>query len=173
MEIFSGMKDVRIGYNTDINLENGDLMLTSGIDYIELEIYKLLITKQGDWKVSPLIGCSPNDFIGEQNTRDTALKIEQYIENGLKETIYPCHLKVRSVPTNYTSLMIFIDILFQTIEIDSIPFEFDFANGFRKLNRIDTKVQEAKSSSSYNINNISNMKRPNKYWSYITNERNK
>lgn len=171
MQIFQGMNDIRLGYNTDISFENNDLMLTSGNDYIELEIYKLLITSPGDWKASPLLGCSPNDFTGDSNSRETGKKIEQYLINGLKDTIYPAQVSVRCVPTNYTTMMIFVDILFQNIEIDSIPFEFDFVNGIKKFDKIDKKITETRSSESYKINNIANLKRPNKYYDRIRQER--
>lgn len=170
-EVFSGMRDVRLGYNTDIDFENGDLMITTGIDYLEIEIYKLLITEPGDWKASPLIGCSPNKFIGEENIRDTGKKIEQYIKEGLKVTVYPCNLSVRVVPTNYSTIMIFIDVLFQTTLIDSIPFEFDFISGIKKVTKIDSKVTNYKSSENYSINNITNLKKPNKYVEQIRKER--
>ena len=51
-EAFAGMKDILLGYDTDIYFENNDLMICTGVDYIEREIYKLLITEPGDWKAN-------------------------------------------------------------------------------------------------------------------------
>ncbi|MCK9428846.1 MAG: hypothetical protein M0R17_02395 [Candidatus Omnitrophica bacterium] len=162
-EFFEGMRDIRLNYDLDINFKNGDLLTTTGIDYIQIEIYKLLITEPGDWKASPKLGCTPNIFTGAQNTKDTGKKIENYLKEGLKDTVFPSQVNVRVVPTNYTNIMIFIDILLQNFEIDSIPFEFDFINGIKKFNKLDYVVNKPKSSIEYKINNISNIKRPNKY----------
>lgn len=166
-EAFAGMKDILLGYDTDIHFENNDLMTCTGIDYIEREIYKLLITDPGDWKANPTIGCSPNRFTGDQNTRELGKFIENYIRNGLKDTVYPSQVDVRVVPTGYETILIFVDIIIQNEEITSVPFEFDFINGIKKLDRMDSRVTNPTSSRTYKINDITNLKRPNKYWTQI------
>lgn len=166
-EAFAGMHDILLGYDTDIHFEFNDLMLTTGVDYIEREIYKLLITSPGDWKANLRLGCSPNDFTGDQNTRETGKAIQQYLYNGLKSTVFPAQIDIRVVPTGYDTIMIFIDILVQNEEITSVPFEFDFINGIKKFNKIDSRVVTPTSSKTYKINDISNLKRPNKYWTQI------
>lgn len=167
MEPYSKMVDIRLGYDTDIYFENSDLMTTTGIDYIEIEINKLLITEPGDWKTQQNIGCTPNIFTGDKNDRVTGRKIENYLKEGLKGTVYPGQVNVRVVPTGYDTLMIFVDILLPNFEIDSIPFEFDFINGIKKFNKIDSRVTTPISSTNYKVNDISNMKKPNKYWKQI------
>jgi hypothetical protein len=167
IEAFVGMKDVLLGYDTDIYFENNDLMLCTGIDYIEREIYKLMITEQGDWKANPTIGCSPNSFTGEQNTRELGKRMEFFIREGLKSTAFPSQVTVRVVPTGYEHLMVFVDIYVQNSEVTSIPFEFDFINGIRKLTRMDARTTKPKSSDNYKINDIANLKRPNKYWNQM------
>jgi hypothetical protein len=161
------MTDIRMNYDTDLNFESDDLMLTSGRDYIELEVYKLLITEQGEWKASPKIGCSPQTFIGAANTRDTAKQLEAYLKEGLSFTVYPAQVDIKVVPTGYTNVMIFIDISHPDFDTDSVIFEFDFVNGIRKFNKIDERVTPPQSSDTYKLNDISNMKRPNQYWSSI------
>lgn len=164
MEPFSGMKDVLIGYDTDLHFENGDLMTVTGIDYIEKEIYKLLITEPGDWKLNPRIGCSPNEFSGSQNTREVGKKIQLHLLEGLRQTTNPGILDIRVVPTNYDTVMIFIDLLLPEYPTDTIIFEFDFTNGIKNFNKIDRRVTKPRSSPNYKVNDITNMKRPNKYW---------
>lgn len=171
MELYTAMYDVLLGLDTDLHFENGDLMLTNGLDYIEREIFKLLITEPGDWKASPQLGCTPNIFTGNQNTRETARSIESFLKNGLKETVFPGQVDVRVVPVDYNSVMIFVDILLENFEIDSIPFEFDFINGIKKFNKIDTRVISPVSSNDYKLNDISNMKKPNKYWQTLREDR--
>ena len=164
MQPYSLMNDIRLNYDTDLNFENGELMLTSGLDYIEIEIYKLLITEPGDWKISQNIGCTPNVFTGEKNDRVTGRKIENYLIEGLKRTIFPGQVNVRVVPTGYETVMIFVDIALPNFEVDSIPFEFNFINGIKKFNKMDSRVTTPISSINYKVNDISNMKKPNKYW---------
>lgn len=169
MTPFSGMKDILFGYDTDIHFENGDLMQTTAIDWLEREVYKLLITSPGDWSSTRTMGCSPNQFIGELNTRENAKKIEDYIVNGLRDYITPAYSSVKVIPVSHDSLICLIDIYIEGLELTSIPFEFNFVNGFVKLEKNDTRVQEAISSETYKINNISNMTRPNKYYERIRN----
>jgi hypothetical protein len=171
MEPFIGMKDILFGYDTDIHFGNDDLLTVNGIDYIEREIYKLLITEPGDWKLNPKLGCSPNSFSGAQNTRETGKKIQLYLTEGLRFTVNPASLDVRVVPTNYDSVMIFIDIVFPDYQTDKLIFEFDFINGLKKFDKMDPKVSEPNSSKKYKVNNISSMKRPNKYWEKLRESR--
>lgn len=168
VEPFTRMRDIILGYDTDIHFENDDLMTTTGVDYIEREVYKLLITDPGDWKADQTIGCSPSKFLGEHNTRETAAELEQYVEEGLRITAAPAQVRARAVPVGYEKILLFIDIYSSDYEIVSVPFEFSYTTGIRKLDRADPRVQKtAKSSSNYTINDITNLKRPNKYWSRL------
>jgi len=167
-EPFSQMKDILLGYDTDIYFEKEDLMTTSGIDFMERELYKLLITLPGDWKADPTIGASPNKFTGEQNTRETAKEIEIYLEEGIRLTVFPGIPRIKVVPTSLESIMIFIDIHLPSFEVLTIPFEFDYINGIKRLIKRDSKVTPIISSKDYKINNIENLKRPNKYWSRMS-----
>lgn len=169
-EAFSGMQDILLGYDTDLHFENGDLMTTTGIDYIEREIYKLLITEPGDWKASPLLGASPNRLTGEQNTRENAQIMQDILLEGIKQTVYPASAEVRVVPTDYESVLVFIDVFVRSQEVVVLPFEFDYITGFRKLSRSDPRVTQPKTTQQYTINDISKTKRPNKYWSRIRQE---
>jgi hypothetical protein len=164
MEPMGGMTDVLFGYDTDLHFENGDLMTTTGIDYIEREIYKLLITEPGDWKLNLKLGCSPNTFSGSKNNRETGKRIQLHLTEGLQSTIRPGVVDIRVVPTNYDTVMIFIDLIFPNYLVDTMTFEFDFINGIKKFDKMDPKITEPRSSMNYKINNISNMKRPNQYW---------
>lgn len=167
-EPFNKMVDILFGYDTDIHFENDDLMTTTGIDFIEREMYKLLITEPGQWKADPSIGACPNKFTGEQNTREVGEAIEKYVESGLKLTVAPGIPKVRVVPTGNEKVMIFIDINLPNFQRISVPFEFDYINGIRKLTKIDSRTTPIVSSQEYDINNISNLRRPNKYWSRLS-----
>jgi len=162
---FSEMHDILLGYDTDLHFENGDLMVTSGIDYIEREVYKLLITLPGDWKSTPQMGASPNKFTGEPNTREIGQAIERHIKRGIQEFIFPAQVYVKVVPVDYDKVIGFVDLYTLDTKISRIPFEFDYVNGFRKVDSIDERVTQELSDRNTKINNIENQKRPNKYWS--------
>lgn len=168
IESYGLMVDILFGYDTDIHFAGDDLMTTSGIDFIEREIYKLLITIPGDWKSNPTIGASPNKFTGEQNTREIGKQIEQYIAKGLRLTTAPGIPRIRVVPTSNETIMIFIDIQIGNIQKITIPFEFDYINGIKKFERIDSQVTQIAPSDQYDLNDISNLRRPNKYWSRMS-----
>lgn len=164
--LYSQMTDILLGYDTDIYFEGDDLMTCNGVDFIEREIYKLLITEHGEWKLSQNLGCSPVKFAGEQNTRETAKKLEQYIVEGLAFSVAPAKLKVRVVPTNYDTVLLFIDIYSPSNLELSIPFEFNYNNGISKLDRADPRIVVPK-TDTYTVNDIMNLKKPNKYWSRL------
>lgn len=166
-EPYNRMKDILLGYDTDIHFENDDLMTTTGIDFIERELYKLLITMPGEWRADPTIGVSPNKYTGEQNTRENAKEIETYIEQGIRLTVTPGTPRVRVVPTGTDRIMIFIDVQLPTFEQLSVPFEFDYVNGIKRLTKRDAKVTTIRSANN-EINNIENLRRPNKYWSRMS-----
>jgi hypothetical protein len=165
-ELYSKMTDVMLGYDTDIHFDGGDLMTTSGIDYIEREIYKLLITEPGQWRLNLAIGCSPVKFAGEPNTREIAKKLETYIKDGLAFTVSPAGLKVQIVPTDYDSVLLFIDILTSNAIQTTIPFEFNYTNGISKLDRADPRLVVPK-TGDYQVNDLDNLSKPNKYWSRL------
>lgn len=163
-EPFSSMLDIRLDYETDISFENGDLLTTTGLEYIELEIFKLLITSPGDWKASPQIGSSLENFIGLNNTREVGKAIEQHLQANLASTIYPAQLNVRIVPTSDSTITCVIDVYVDGEISTRFPFEFDFVAGFKKITLRDAKTTSKKSSNQYQINDIAQTTRPNKYY---------
>lgn len=170
-EPFSGMRDILFGYDTDIHFSGGDLQTTSGLDYIEREIYKVLISDKGDWKTSPNLGASLSSFIGQKNNRETAEGIKSYVEKSLRSTVYPASLNVDVVPVNESRIMVVINILVNGNSIDRFPFEFDFVNGFKKVSLRDAQVTNTQSSNNYKINDISKMQNYNKYYERQRNNR--
>lgn len=169
MQLYTNMKDILFGYDTDLHFENGDLMLTStGTDFIEREVYKLLITEHGQWKTNMRIGASPVVFAGEPNTRETAKALEKYLTEGLAFSLAPAASKIKVVPTNYDTVLIFIDIYSPDALEISIPFEFNFTNGISKLERGDPRTVVPK-TGDYQVNDIANLRKPNKYWNRLSN----
>jgi len=163
-DVFTGMHDILLGYDTDIYFENGDLMLTTGIDYIIREIYKLMITSPGDWRLAPSLGCSLEKFVGENNTRELAEKIQEHLQKGLSMTVYPSQAVIKVVPTDYDRILCFIDLYLLNDNFVTIPFEFDYTSGSIKINRMDEKTTKPQSTKNLQVNNIRNMRKPNKYW---------
>jgi hypothetical protein len=166
-EPFLGMRDILLGFDTDIYFEDGDFMTCTGLDYITREIFKLLITNKGSWKAAPNIGCSPSSFIGEENTRENGERLKTLVEDGLKSTVYPGQIKVKVVPTDQSKVMVFIDIYSSDNMVSIEPFVFDFVSGVYKLNTIDARTTTKKSSSELTINSTQTSRRSNQYWDRI------
>lgn len=167
--LYSKMKDVLFGYDTDIHFENGDLMLTDGgVDFIEREMYKLLVTERGQWKMNGRLGVSPVAFAGEPNTRETAKNLETYIYEGLTFAIAPAQASVRVVPTDFDTIVIFIDVFTPDALELTVPFEFDYRNGILRVDRSDPRTVKKKTGDKYAVNDISNLRKPNKYWSRLS-----
>jgi len=163
MEPFGSMKDILFSYDEDIAFTSDDFFITTGIDFMEREVFKLLITDENAWKMSPGLGASLEKFIGQPNTRETGEALKNWIKNKLKQTVYPGVVEVRIVPSNYTQLVGFIDIYSGDTTFISIPFEFDFNLGFKKVNRMDRFVNVVQSQKNIKLN-TSSIRRPNKYW---------
>lgn len=162
-EPFTGMSDFLFGYDTDIHFEDGDIKTTTGLDYLEREIYKVLLTVPGEWKASPRVGASLENFIGQNNTREIGGMIRRHVETSLGPTIYPAQMKVQIVPTSETGLTIVIEIYIEGYETTRFPFEFDFIAGVKRVTLRDARVTGKKSSNNYQINDIAQMTEPNKY----------
>lgn len=163
-EPFEGMRDFLLGWDTDIHFEDGDIKTTTGVDYIEREIFKVLSTSPGDWMASPNIGSSLDSFIGEQNTRDVGDAITQRVVQSLSSTVFPAQLKVRVVPTSKDTLTVVIELYVENYVLTRFPFQFDFVSGFRKITLRDSKVIPERSSNEYQINDITQMLNANKYY---------
>jgi len=163
-EVYSGMKDILLGYDTDLHFDNGDLMTTTGIDYIQREIYKLLVTNIGEWKMDENLGASPHRFVGQPNTREIAVALQKHVLDSIRLTISPAQVDVRAVPVSVDKLMLFIDIFILDGKVATIPFQFDFSGGLQIIHAYDPKVTPPTSSVNYKINDITNLQRPNKYW---------
>jgi len=163
-EPFMGMTDFLFGYDTDIHFENGDIKTTTGLDYLEREIFKVLLTSPGEWKASPRLGASLEEFIGQNNTREIGNIIRRHVEKSLTESIYPAQLKVKIIPTSESTLTVIIDIYVEGYIATRFPFEFNFVSGFKKITLRDAQVTGKKSSDNYQINDIAQMTRPNKYY---------
>ena len=139
---YSMMQDISFGYDTDIHFGTDDLVLCTGIDYIEREIYKILITNIGDWKMMQNIGAGLNDFVGQPNTRDVAKSIQDQITDSIKLTVYPAQANIRVIPTNETTVMAFIDVYVTNLQITTIPFQLDFTTGNVVVNRVDNYIDK-------------------------------
>lgn len=162
-EPFNGMQDILMTYDFDLVIENGDLKTTTGIDYINREILKLLVTGPNDWKLAPKEGADIRKFLGNINSRQTAEQIKEQIESKLALTVYPATVAVRVVPTDASSVMVFIDVLVNNEIATSLPFNFNFVNGFTYM-EMDSSNTSPRSTESLKINDIRNTTRPNKYW---------
>lgn len=162
IEPYSGMCDIIFSYDTDIMFDSDDLATTSGVDFIEREIFKLMITSPGEWKIDPTIGCGLQEFNGQENTRTIAQRIENRIQNGLRLTVFPAQVTARAVPTDYDTIVCFVDVVGSNINITSIPFEFVFTGGTIKMLRND-KNKQIQSSQTISVNDINNLRKPNKY----------
>lgn len=163
MEPYAGMRDILLSYDTDISFENGDLMTCNGIDFIEREIYKVLITKFGDWKLSPNIGIGLSKFIGRENTRELAKAIESTVEENLAYTVYPGNISCRVVPTGYHSVTCIITVMILDFTEITVPFEMNFTSGRIDVLKKDRSIKH-KSIDEYKLNNFNETIKPNKYW---------
>jgi len=162
-EPFAPMVDVLLSYDGDIEFENGDLKLCTGLDCLKRDIYKLLITEPGDWPLFPEEGASPNKFTGEQNTRDNGKLLEKYLVEKIQPHVIPATVIAKVVPVSRESVKVYLDINIVGMDILSIPFTMDYINGI-SYTQIDEAVDTIESSKNIRYNDVNSLKHPNPIW---------
>jgi len=154
--------DILLSYDTDIDFEHDDLMLTSGNELLKRRVFKLLISEFRDWPFEPNIGANPNVFMGEHNTRETAKSLTEFLETRIQPYINPAFLSVRVVPVDYDSIKIYLDLYVDGIVAGIMPFTMDFVNGLQYTD-YDERVDTVISNSVTKMNTINDVNKPNKY----------
>ena len=154
--------DILLSYNTDIDFEFDDLMLTSNEDLLKRKVFKLLITQFGDWKFDRSVGSSPNIFTGEKNSRETAALIKQHLEYNIQEHITPAIIEAKIVPVNEESIKIYISLYLDGLRIANLPYTLDFINGLMYA-QYDERVDRLISTPELKLNTIDDVDHPNVY----------
>lgn len=162
MDIFAGLVDIHMSYDGDIEFENGDLKLVSGVDYIKHLIYTVLTSDKGDWKLFPQEGGSPATFLGEQNTRETAKLLEGHLESSLAPYVIPASVTAKVIPLSYDSVKCYIDVSVLGLTVAQIPFTLDYVNGIR-YEDFDETVDTVVSSKQHRFSDNKSLTNPNPY----------
>lgn len=115
---------------------DGDLQLVWGDEQIIQEVLFRLKTTKGDWVLSPEVGCSLEDFIGQPNTSLTHAAIESRIRDSLTSDFLLAlpEIHVVDLPTDDDqNTRVYILIEFSSIEQDDrkiqITSELDLRKG--------------------------------------------
>jgi len=169
MELFAGVTDVLLSYDTDLDFRDGDLMLTNGIDWLKRQVYIILTTSQGDWKLYPEIGARPDEFIGNPNTRDTSRRLKEFIIDKIQPHVIPAAVSVEVVPLTRESVKCYLDLNIAGIEVTHIPFTMDYINGF-VYPQIDNEVDIIESGKDVKFNDSDSLQNPNPYWDRLRNQ---
>jgi hypothetical protein len=90
--------------------EDGDLKDTSD-DYIkakEHQIFAVLRNQKGDYRSYPAFACSLEDYVGEPNTKETGIAIENRIKNTIifNNIAAPDDIYVRVIPVRPDAILI-------------------------------------------------------------------
>ncbi len=163
MDFFELTTDVLFTYDEDIDFANGDIMLTSGMDSMKRDIFKLLITEAGDWDLYPNEGASPNTFIGEHNTRENAKLLENHLVEKIQAHVRPATVTAKVVPISRESIKVYLEVNLANQDIVNIPFSMDFVNGFI-YPEMDNEVDTLVSSKNTRYNSSDSIKHPNPIW---------
>lgn len=160
---FEGLVDAIFTYDEDIEFSNGDLKKSSGIDLIKREVFKVMLTSPGDWRLYPDTGASPEEFIGQQNTRANAQRLENHLIESLNPVVFPANINARVVPISREAVVVYIDIDVGDMTIAHIPMNFSYINGFVYTD-FDDQVDTIVPSKNIKINKDGYLKHPNPYW---------
>jgi hypothetical protein len=107
--LFDNVTDVLMTLEGDLEVENGDLSVTSGVDWYTREVNKRLRSGR-DWQHHPSIGTNLLQYAGAANNRETGTRIREDIRKSLSlDSIHlPATLEIKVVPTSRTSIHIFV-----------------------------------------------------------------
>ncbi len=110
--------------------ENGDLALVYGDEQIAQEVLFRLKTTVGDWLLSPHVGTSLEDFIGEPNTELTHSAIEQRVIDSITFDNLLLFPEVNAVPVGENEVFILIE--FGSLENDNRVIQIQSSLDLRK-----------------------------------------
>lgn len=104
--------------------DDGDLKDTSddAITSLLNEIRTIIRSELGDWQMHGLLGSNLSDFLGEPNTQETALAIEERISSSLITfgTIDAKDITVRVIPVQRHMVMVIITISAEATQYNSL-----------------------------------------------------
>jgi phage baseplate assembly protein W len=105
------MTDLKITDNGDLIIgANGDLAVVSGDEQLAQQIVFLLKTTAGDNLLEPEIGVSLEDFIGEENSTATRLRIENRVRSALLFDLSLSSVEVTCIPLDKDEVFILIEL---------------------------------------------------------------
>lgn len=107
--MFENNVDILLTMDGDLAIENGDLAMTSGMDWYSREVNKRLRSGR-DWVHHPNLGVALHQYIGFPNTRETGKRIESRVFSVLSSGAihFPAKLEIKVVPVTFTSVQLFI-----------------------------------------------------------------
>lgn len=112
------MIDLKMDDNGDLVLsDKGDLALVFGDEQIAQEVLFRLKTTAGDWTLSPQIGASLEDFIGEPNTEYTLAAIENRVEKALTFDSLLIGPEITAITIGPNEVLVVVE--FGSIELDN------------------------------------------------------
>jgi len=89
--------------------DNGDFLLTSGMDESLREVNRVVRTEISGWRTFPTYGTPLHNFVGQPNARETAQEMTQQLEIYLNQFVHGLGIiTVRVIPFDEWSVNIFV-----------------------------------------------------------------
>ena len=147
---YEGIVDIAMTLEGDLIIENGDVKLVNGIDWLAQEVNKIIRTNNPDWIMHPRVGAGLDDFAGLPNTRDVASQIQTRLHDKITEEgiTYPGVLSVRVVPLTVDSIMCYITIEVEGQQLPVTKFIYDMSNGLPQVIEDSTQVEQPKQAQT-------------------------
>lgn len=162
MDIFSNVIDIYMSYDGDLDFENGDLKLASGLDLFKRKVFRIITTEPSEWKLYPNEGGNPVKYIGEPNTRETGQRIQAYLINKIAPHVIPATVNCRVVPISYEVVKCYLDLDIMGLKVTEIPFTMDLINGIINTD-VDQGVDTIVSGDDLKFNDSDSLTNPNPF----------
>lgn len=125
------MVDLKMTEDGDLVVdENGDLALVYGDEQVAQQVLFILKTTIGDWTLSPNVGTSLEQFIGQPNISIVHAQIENEIALALTRENLLIFPNVRAIPIAENEVFILVE--FGSIEDDNRVIQIQSGLDLRK-----------------------------------------
>lgn len=137
------MVDIKVTESGELILtESGDLAITYGDEQVAQEVLFRLKTTRGDWMLSPDVGASLEEFIGEPNIPLIHAMIENRVVNTLLKGNLLFSPSVQVIPIGVNEVLVIVE--FGSIEDDERVIQIQAGLDLREglvFSRIDSRLR--------------------------------
>ena len=141
MKPFEYIYDMKMTDDGDLQVSDGDITLTNGVEWFIQEVHKILMTTNPEWWLHPNVGASLEDFAGLPNTREVGKAMEKRVHDRITvdNIEYPGNVVVKVVPISKDAVTMKVILEIGDLTEDISKISFDYNDGIISFPDIDAE----------------------------------